>query len=207
MPDPRTVPRLSGRDLADLRRAVGLSQTDLARRAGLTRYTVSRWERKAVVDVEAPTPRRLLRVLMPPGRAHLGNALARTRGDEVLYKLQQRVLGARWAAQEMAERAQRPVLCGARTHKGQPCRNMSEPGRSRCKFHGGKSTGPRTAEGRARTAEAQRRRWAAWRAARSRGGSTNCKKNYGPLDAMNLGPIGTPSDPRLNRTGRAASNK
>jgi hypothetical protein len=36
----------------------------------------------------------------------------------------------------------------------------SEAGRRRCKFHGGLSTGPKTAEGRARIAEAQRRRWA-----------------------------------------------
>jgi hypothetical protein len=31
------------------------------------------------------------------------------------------------------------------------------------KFHGGLSTGPKTPEGRARIAEAQRKRWAAWR--------------------------------------------
>ena len=33
----------------------------------------------------------------------------------------------------------------------------------RCPNHGGMSTGPKTAEGRRRIAEAQRRRWAAWR--------------------------------------------
>jgi ABC transporter substrate binding protein len=33
----------------------------------------------------------------------------------------------------------------------------------RCRFHGGLSTGPKTAEGKARIAEAQRRRWAAVR--------------------------------------------
>lgn len=38
------------------------------------------------------------------------------------------------------------------------------PGRTRCKYHGGMSTGPRTAEGRARIAAALRERWAAWRA-------------------------------------------
>lgn len=57
------------------------------------------------------------------------------------------------------------AICGAKTtRKGTPCRNKSEPGRRRCKFHGGMSTGPRTKEGKARIAEAQRRRWAAWRA-------------------------------------------
>ncbi|WP_420026550.1 HGGxSTG domain-containing protein [Fuscovulum ytuae] len=51
------------------------------------------------------------------------------------------------------------LLRGAKTRKGEPCRNNSESGKRRCKFHGGMSTGPRTEEGRARIAEAQRARW------------------------------------------------
>ncbi|MFE0502302.1 HGGxSTG domain-containing protein [Lysobacter soli] len=43
------------------------------------------------------------------------------------------------------------VVCGAHRHRdGQPCRAKSEPGKRRCRFHGGRSTGPRTPEGRAR---------------------------------------------------------
>ncbi len=62
---------------------------------------------------------------------------------------------------EAQRRARLRVICGARTtRKGTPCKNKSEPGRSRCKFHGGRSTGPKTAEGRERIAEAQRARWA-----------------------------------------------
>lgn len=53
--------------------------------------------------------------------------------------------------------------CGARTRKGAPCLVRVEPGKRRCRFHGGLSTGPRTAEGKARIAAAQRRRWAEWR--------------------------------------------
>lgn len=53
--------------------------------------------------------------------------------------------------------------CGAQTRKGTPCRCKPLPGKRRCKFHGGASTGPKTPEGRERIAEAQRRRWAAWR--------------------------------------------
>jgi uncharacterized protein YjiS (DUF1127 family) len=34
-----------------------------------------------------------------------------------------------------------------------------EFGKARCRFHGGLSTGPKTQAGRARIAEAQRRRW------------------------------------------------
>jgi hypothetical protein len=47
-----------------------------------------------------------------------------------------------------------PMRCGARTRRGAPCRSWSVRGRRRCRMHGGKSTGPRTAEGRARIAAA-----------------------------------------------------
>ena len=53
--------------------------------------------------------------------------------------------------------------CGARTRKGTPCKCKVLPGKQRCKFHGGMSTGPKTPEGRERIAEAQRRRWAEYR--------------------------------------------
>jgi hypothetical protein len=36
----------------------------------------------------------------------------------------------------------------------------------RCRQHGGLSSGPKTAEGRARIAEAVRARWARWRSER-----------------------------------------
>jgi len=55
--------------------------------------------------------------------------------------------------------------CGAKTRKGHPCKMMSEAGKRRCKYHGGMSTGPKTPEGKARIAEAQRKRWVAWRKA------------------------------------------
>jgi hypothetical protein len=44
--------------------------------------------------------------------------------------------------------------CLAKTRKGTPCQNPAIKERSRCKLHGGKSTGPRTAEGKARAAAA-----------------------------------------------------
>lgn len=41
--------------------------------------------------------------------------------------------------------------CGAQRHRdGQPCRARAEPGKRRCRFHGGRSTGPKSAEGKAR---------------------------------------------------------
>lgn len=54
--------------------------------------------------------------------------------------------------------------CGARTRNGAACKAKALPGKTRCKFHGGMSTGPKTLAGRERIAEAQRRRWAAYRA-------------------------------------------
>lgn len=44
--------------------------------------------------------------------------------------------------------------CGAKTRKGTPCRAPAMPN-GRCKLHGGKSTGPKTEEGRRRCAEAR----------------------------------------------------
>ncbi|MEX5579145.1 HGGxSTG domain-containing protein [Pseudophaeobacter sp. A-200-2] len=49
--------------------------------------------------------------------------------------------------------------CGAKNRKGSHCKLPVEPGKRRCRLHGGASTGPKTAEGRARIAEAQRKRW------------------------------------------------
>nr|WP_281243146.1 HGGxSTG domain-containing protein [Ruegeria marina] len=58
--------------------------------------------------------------------------------------------------------AYRRVTCGAKTRKGHPCRAKSEPGRDRCRFHGGLSTGPRTEAGRAKISATQKARWAAY---------------------------------------------
>ena len=54
-------------------------------------------------------------------------------------------------------------FCGARTRRGTPCQCKAietKRGAWRCRLHGGLSTGPKTAEGRARIAAAQRARWA-----------------------------------------------
>ena len=58
-----------------------------------------------------------------------------------------------------------PLLCGARLSNGRGfCRARALTGKLRCQFHGGRSTGPRTAEGKRRTVEAMvegRARWIA----------------------------------------------
>lgn len=54
---------------------------------------------------------------------------------------------ARCKARDAAKR----VVCGGRRRRdGQPCEALSLPGKRRCKWHGGCSTGPRTVEGKAR---------------------------------------------------------
>jgi hypothetical protein len=63
------------------------------------------------------------------------------------------------ADQDTAARKRLPA-CGAKNRRGEPCRVTIVPGKRRCRFHGGLSTGPKTIEGKARIAAAQRRRWA-----------------------------------------------
>ncbi|MGZ9711217.1 HGGxSTG domain-containing protein [Glaciimonas sp. GNP009] len=49
------------------------------------------------------------------------------------------------------------LQCGARTRAGTPCKLKSIYCNGRCKFHGGLSTGPKTAEGRAKISAARRK--------------------------------------------------
>ena len=43
------------------------------------------------------------------------------------------------------------TICLAKTRQGTPCQNPVVTNRNRCRMHGGKSTGPRTPEGKARS--------------------------------------------------------
>lgn len=45
------------------------------------------------------------------------------------------------------------LRCGALTRTGRPCRKAALRGKSRCRNHGGASTGPKTEVGRARIAK------------------------------------------------------
>ncbi|WP_282025582.1 helix-turn-helix domain-containing protein [Limimaricola cinnabarinus] len=162
---------MTGAELRAKRKAAGLSQVQLAQAAGIGRGAVGYWEAKPALSRSGWACQRMFKVLgirILPVNGHS----MRARGDGVLpiwAAIERRAIEQARAAAEKRE-AQRlarlRVLCGAMTRKGLPCRLKSEPGRKRCKFHGGRSTGPRTAEGRARIAEAQRRRWAAYRAER-----------------------------------------
>lgn len=58
--------------------------------------------------------------------------------------------------------ARRPA-CAAKRHDGLKCKEKVVPGKTKCRLHGGASTGPRTPAGKERIASAQRRRWAEFR--------------------------------------------
>jgi len=77
----------------------------------------------------------------------------------------------KWAAAKLRKQL-RNRKCGAKTRHGTPCQMKPVSRSRRCRLHGGLSTGPKTAEGRERIAEAQRRRWAAWLAKRAGDGAT-----------------------------------
>jgi hypothetical protein len=75
------------------------------------------------------------------------------------------------------KRKDRP-RCGAKTRAGRRCLVRVEFGKARCRFHGGLSTGPKTKAGRARIAEAQRRRWREYRQRREEA------NNFGLTDSL-----------------------
>jgi len=56
--------------------------------------------------------------------------------------------------------------CGAKTRAGGSCKAPAVRGKSRCRMHGGLSTGPKTPEGRARSTAGVKAYWQRWRAAR-----------------------------------------
>lgn len=159
---------MTGAELAAIRKAAGLTQAQLAQRAGFERRTVLYWEHKPFLDPRSAAVRRFAEILgvsylLGSFRARVVWGLTIQREQE---QLQARIaaMRAKWAAG-----AGRRVRCEAMTRKGTPCENMSEPGKRRCKFHGGMSTGPKTTEGIARIREAQRARWARWREAYGQG--------------------------------------
>ncbi|WP_366928914.1 HGGxSTG domain-containing protein [Tabrizicola sp.] len=75
-------------------------------------------------------------------------------------------------------------FCGARTRAGGTCRHKVVPYMARCRFHGGKSTGPRTLEGKTRIAEAQRQRWARWRQRQQKADDDKHWKLAGSVDGF-----------------------
>ena len=168
--------RMTGKELAALRRRSGLSQSALARRTGLSRQAISYWEGKPALDGRAATLTKIASAFDQTDRQHILNsrpglgftALHFTAPTPEHWNLIHTAIAIRKATEAQLQR--RP--CGATTRKGAACKLASEPGKKRCRLHGGLSTGPKTAEGKARIAEAQRRRWADRRKAKGKPDNT-----------------------------------
>jgi len=173
----------SGAELAARRTAAGLTQNQLAQLAGLGRSTVQYWERAPRLDPHGWAVDRLAGVLGWSVHAYNGCSTARAceSGDcpYLSAAAEGRASGTFLKSQvrEAQRVSVRRVICGAKTRKNTNCGNKSEPGKTRCKFHGGMSTGARTPEGIERIREAQRRRWA-----RVRGESVACSLRVQLLD-------------------------
>lgn len=154
-----------GKELAARRKAAGLSQIQLAQRAGVGRTAVQYWEAAQQLDPQGWAVRRMAEVLdwqLPDYRTTIARAWGR--GDSCSLRAEGEAAAAlaleAWQIREAQRAATRRVICGAATRKNTNCKNKSEPGRKRCKFHGGMSTGARTPEGIERIRQAQQRRWA-----------------------------------------------
>ena len=165
---------MTGDEWREHRRAASLTQKALAQRAAVSISAVKYWERKARIDAYGWAITRMAKALGISNRVPFLRQYARTggRGLTVCPQIHARMAAEvelqmiDWRRRESLRAARRRVACGAKTRKDTACRNKSEPGKKRCKFHGGKSTGPKTQEGRERISKAQRARWAKWRVRR-----------------------------------------
>ena len=70
----------------------------------------------------------------------------------------------------MNDHAQTPIRCCAKTRSGELCAKFPMDGKRRCRLHGGLSTGPKTAEGRAAISAANTKHghYKNWRAKRAK---------------------------------------
>ncbi len=95
--------------------------------------------------------------------------LQRWRSAQAIKAAKSNAWKMRFGAEHVAAEARgrrRKLKCGARTRRGTACKRKALAN-GKCRNHGGLSTGPRTKAGRARIAEAARRRWAKWREERA----------------------------------------
>lgn len=129
----------TAKELRATRNKAGWSQRQLAEKTGVHLQTVKYWEAKTGY-IKGWAVNRFQEAFAAENVKPVSRA-------DFLFALPPKAVPRR-----------RP-LCGARNRKGEPCKAKALPGKRRCKFHGGMSTGPRTPEGRNRIAEAQRRRW------------------------------------------------
>lgn len=148
--------QMTGDELKQHRLRRGLSRPALAALAGLHPSSVKYWERKGKARISGHAPSRLLLAMGLEEPQRLQFSPSPRRGWDnfpTTTRARGGVLGS-GAVQSYSKQ------CGARSRKGTACRSKPTPGKRRCRFHGGLSTGPKTQAGRNRIAEAQRKRWA-----------------------------------------------
>lgn len=159
MPAEKPFPIRTGRDLAQRRKAAGLTQTELGALAGFGRHTVSYWETKPRLSLSSPAVLAMLKALGVPyfrtnTRAHVMGSYAATRTFG-------RMASEPPPAAPLLSKSYPRKKCGARTRRGTACQALAIPGKKRCKLHGGLSTGPESETGRQKISRIQRERWAA----------------------------------------------
>ena len=143
----------SAADLRNLRKLAGMSQAELGALAGFNRHTII-YHEKRIGRIDGVAPRRFREAF-----EHLGINVPGWREAPVPMPFK-----------KPRHRPRVDGKCGAKTRKGTPC-ECQALANGRCKFHGGASTGPKTAEGKARILEARRYRAERERVRRSQPGA------------------------------------
>lgn len=156
---------MTGKELAALRRRANISQSMLASQVGVSRQTISYWENRPVLDGRAVSIARIAEVFDITDRPRLlnsrpGMGFVHLRLTGLISQAHLRTLFTAKVTRKAIQTQMLRRSCCAMTRRGVACRLKSEPGKARCRLHGGLSTGPKTVEGRARIAAAQRKRWA-----------------------------------------------
>lgn len=150
-------------ELRAARKALGWSQGELAKRSGFSRRTVAYHEQKPGGRIDGVAPAAFRAVLLEAG-AVLAPAPPRRMPPPSPFELVfwRRPPKIKVLRDPPAPRPPKlpPQICGARTRDGDPCKAKAVAGKKRCRNHGGLSTGPRTVEGLAVIAAAQRARHA-----------------------------------------------
>jgi hypothetical protein len=177
---------VTGAQIRAARSLLDWSRDELAHAAGLHSNAVTYWEQATVIPVDRHEPhacRRIRQALLDAGVEFVGHAKPGVRlvqNDNFAMRPPSRArprhgvkrvlsglaaLASSKTVSVVAMRRKPSRQCGAKTRAGPPCRRTALAN-GRCPNHGGRSTGPRTPEGRRRIAEVQRRRWLEWRSHR-----------------------------------------
>jgi len=158
---------MTGKRLKAARLRAGLTQQQFADKTGFHRLAVGYWENKdGKVTPRYGAPKAFAKALgMKPISGPIRTRAGWGFTDVEKARIKQEL--ARLAKSRAQRLALARVRCNAKTRKGALCKALSEPSKRRCKFHGGRSTGPKTQVGKEAISRAQKARWAKWRTGKS----------------------------------------